>query len=245
VRNGQIYFSRPFSTEDELDTLKGRLKRSLGKWYYAIGVQVIGPSYPFNYRKKILSRVDPSASVVVDLGAGNHRISEDIVTLDGVDYEEVDIVADMTALPFRDDSIDCFCSRSVLEHVPELNHVIDEVRRCTAVGGLSLHHTPFLFPYHASPHDYQRFTHTGMSYLFRGWSILEQKNVGGPVSLLLIISTELLSTILSFGNSKLKPYLYLGLCLVVFPFKFFDVMFIGRKSMLGLCPTMLTIVRKP
>src|SRR5215467_12510862 len=125
IRRGKIYFIEPLSTEDELDSLKGRLKRSLGRFYYSVGVRIIGPSYPFNYKKKIFSHVDASTSLVIDIGAGNQRISADIVSLDGVDYDEVDIVADLTSLPFKDASIDCFTSRSVLEHVPEVTQVID------------------------------------------------------------------------------------------------------------------------
>ncbi len=244
VRGGKIYFAAPLSIDDTLDSVKGQLKRALGKFYYSVGIRLIGPSYPFNYHKKILSHIDTSGSLVVDIGAGNQRISEDIVTLDGVDYDEVDIVADLSCLPFKDGSIDCFTSRSVLEHVADLSKVIDEIRRCTRRGGLSVHYTPFLFPYHASPHDYQRFTHTGIAYLFKEWSLIEQKNTGGPVSLFLIILTELGSTLLSLGNQKVKPYIYLFLCLLLFPLKFLDMPFIGRKGMLSLAPTIVSVVQK-
>ena len=167
------------------------------------------------------------------------------ILTDGIDYEQVDIVADLTALPFKTGSIDCFASRSVLEHVPELNRVIEEIKRCTRIGGLNVHHTPFLFPYHASPHDYQRFTHTGITNLFKGWELIEQVNVGGPVSLFLILMTEFGSILLSGGNQKLEPYIYLSLCVLLFPLKFVDILFIRRKSMLVLAPTMVTVLRRP
>ena len=243
VRRGKIYFSTPFSTDDAFDSVKGWLKRALGRCYYSVGIKLIGPSYPFNFRKKILSHVDPDQSVVVDLGAGNHRLADSIVTLDGIDYDAVDIVADVTSLPFKDGSIDCFTSRSVLEHVPEVHRVIGEIRRCTRPAGLSIHYTPFLFPYHASPHDYQRFTHTGIAHLFKEWSLVEQENTGGPISLLLIIVIELVSTLFGFGNQRIKLSIYLLLCLLLFPLKFLDMPFIGRKSMLALAPTMVSVVR--
>jgi len=245
IRKDKIYFITPLSVDDQLDSLKGRLKRMLGRFYYSVGVQLIGPSFPFNYRKQILTYVDVCNSLVVDIGSGNQRISENVVRLDGIDYEQVDIVADLTALPFKTGSIDCFASRSVLEHVPELNRVIEEIKRCTRIGGLNVHHTPFLFPYHASPHDYQRFTHTGITNLFKGWELIEQVNVGGPVSLFLILMTEFGSILLSGGNQKLKPYIYLSLCVLLFPLKFVDILFIRRKSMLVLAPTMVTVLRRP
>ena len=243
VRGGKIYFSAPLDTDDALDSVKGRLKRALGPLYYSVGVRLIGPSYPFNYRKKILAHVDPARSVVVDIGAGNHRLADSIVALDGVDYDAVDIVADASKLPFKDRAIDCFTSRSVLEHVRDLSDVISEIRRCTRPGGLSIHYTPFLFPYHAAPYDYQRFTHTGIANLFREWSIVEQENTGGPVSLLLVIVIELASMVLSFGNQRLKACVYLLLCLVLFPLKFLDMPFIGRRAMLVLAPTMVSVVQ--
>jgi hypothetical protein len=245
IRNGQIHFIAQVTGDDDLDALKGRLKRVLGRLYYSIGVRVFGPSYPFNFRKEILSRVDPATCLVVDLGAGNHRIDNSIVTVDCADYAAVDIVADLAQLPFRSDSIDAFTSSSVLEHVADLDAVIAQVTRCTRSNGLGIHHTPFLFPYHASPDDFRRFTHSGIANLFNGWDLIAQRNVGGPVSLLLLVSIELASTLLSFGSNRLKRYVYLGLCGLLFWVKYLDAPFIGRRAMLSLAPTMVTTVRKP
>jgi hypothetical protein len=60
----------------------------------------------------------PDCELVIDLGSGNNRLDDDIITLDAVDYSAVDIVADLARLPFKSDSIDAFASRSVLEHCP-------------------------------------------------------------------------------------------------------------------------------
>jgi len=244
VRDGRIYFREPMAAEDALDTVKGRLKRALGPLYYTVGVQVLGPNFPFDYRGKILAHVDPASTLVIDLGAGNRRVSDAIVTLDAGAYDAVDIVADLTALPFKSGSIACFASRSVLEHVPDLPIAIAEIQRCTRPGGLSIHYTPFLFPYHASPHDYQRFTHTGFARLFADWRLVEQYNTSGPVSLALILLAETGATVLSGGVESIKPYVYLLCCLVLFPFKVLDWPFIGRPSMMGLAATMVTVVRK-
>lgn len=245
LRSGKIYFADSLKSKDSFDSVKGRLKRLLGRLYYQVGVPILGPSFPFNYRRKIFSFVDPQKAVVVDLGAGNHRVSEDIVTLDGVDYEEVDIVADLTALPFKSNSIHCFCSRSVLEHVPDMYQAIDDIKRCTERGGVNIHFIPFLFPYHASPDDYHRLTHTGVAALFREWVMVEQKNTCGPVSLLLLIIIEWLSTLLALGSERAKPYTYLFLCLCLFPLKFLDWPFVGRRRMLTLAPTIVSVMRKP
>ena len=81
---------------------------------------------------------------MVDLGSGNNRLSDNIIALDAVDYDTVDIVADLARLPFRTASIDGFASRSVLEHLPDLPAAMRELVRCTRSGGVGVHLIPFL-----------------------------------------------------------------------------------------------------
>lgn len=245
IRNRQIHFITPFHAEDALDVIKNRLKKYLGTAYYTVGVTVLAPSYPFNYRRAIRAHVDPAAALVVDLGCGNHRIDDDIVTLDATDYQAVDIVADLGALPFKDGAIDALCSRSVLEHVPDLPTAAVEIGRCTRRGGLGIHFIPFMFPFHASPHDYTRLTHAGAARLFGPWLLVEQRGTAGPVTLFSICFIECMATLFSFGRQKLKAPIYFLFCLLVFPLKIFDAPFVGRKSFLGLAPTILTVLRKP
>jgi SAM-dependent methyltransferase len=228
---------------DELDSVKYALKRLLGRFYYRIGVTVVAPTFPFNFRKHIRRRLNQDA-VVIDLGSGNHRIDPHVITLDGVGYDAVDIVADLQALPFRSESVDAFVSRSVLEHIPDLSTPIQEIKRCTRPGGYSMHLIPFLFPYHASPGDFQRFTASGAARLFAPWTVVEQYNATGPATLFLVCFIEFMATLISFGSQQLKALMYLGFCLLLFPLKFIDVFFAGRKAFLGLAPTIFTVVRK-
>jgi len=245
VRRGKIYFLEPLSAEDTLDSIKLRLKRYLGASYYKIGVNILAPSYPFNYGAAIRKHVDARKEIVVDLGCGNNRVSEDIATLDANDYDAVDIVASLEALPFKNSAIDALCSRSVLEHVPDLMLACSEIARCTRPGGLGIHFIPFMFPFHASPYDFHRVTHVGATRLFLGWDLIEQRGTAGPISLLLICFNEFIASLLSMGNSRVKALVYLAVCLMTFPIKFLDVVFVGRKSFIGLAPTILTVVRKP
>jgi len=245
VRNAKIYFTDPPDTSDALDSLKYRLKKLLGRYYYRFGVTIFAPTYPFNYRAAIERHCDPKKELCVDIGCGNQRVGEDIICLDMFDYDAVDIVCDLAALPFAPGSVDVFSSRSVLEHIPAISDVITQLKHCTRQGGINMHLIPFLFPYHASPHDYQRYTHSGAVNLFSGWSLLEQRPVTGPVTLLLLWIIEFGSSLLSAGNERLKSYIYLLLCLLLWPFKFIDVLFAGRRSFLGMAPTIWTVMRKP
>jgi len=93
INNGKIYFIEPIHTQDRLDTIKTRLKNYLGAAYYTVGVRVLAPVFPFNYKRAIQGRVDPQVQLVVDLGCGSYRVDDDIVTLDASDYDAVDVVA--------------------------------------------------------------------------------------------------------------------------------------------------------
>jgi SAM-dependent methyltransferase len=245
IRGGKIYFVEPPRPVDALDTLKDRLKRRLGRRYYSIGVDVLTPTYPFAYREWVRRYVDPGRQLVVDVGCGNHRIDPDVIGLDLVDYDAVDLVCDLDALPFKPASVDAFVSRSVLEHVPDPAGVVRQFHALTKAGGVGLHLIPFLFPFHASPHDFQRFTHRGLERLFEGWTIVAQANATGPVTLALTSGIEFLSVVLSGGRERVKPYVYLGLCGILFPLKYLDAPFVGRRAFLTLAPTIVTVVRKP
>jgi SAM-dependent methyltransferase len=168
-----------------------------------------------------------------------------MICIDLFDYDAVDVVCDLAALPFKPCSVDAFVSRSVLEHLPDPEKVVRGFYQCTRPGGMGLHLIPFLFPFHASPCDFHRYTHKGQEILFKDWNIVRQTNATGPVTLGLITGIELLSILFSFGSEKLKPYVYLLLCGLLFPLKYLDVFFVGRKSFLTLAPTIVLVLRKP
>lgn len=244
VKNGKVYFIEPPEIIDDLDTIKGWLKKHLGKYYYIIGVHFFAPTFPFNYVKKIRKHFDLSEKLVIDTGSGNNRIDRNIICLDLFDYKEVDIVCDMEKLPFKSESIDGFVSRSVLEHVQNPFKIVKEFFRCTRIDGLGIHLIPFLYPFHASPYDFVRFTHHGREVLFENWKIVEQYNTTGPITLALLCMIEFLSIILSLGNEKIKACVNLVLCVLLFPFKYFDAPFINKKQFLTMSPSILTMVSK-
>lgn len=245
LTGGRLHFVDRAERSDHLDILKGGLKSLLGPLYYSVGMRIFAPTFPFNYRQAIRRHVDPSQELVVDIGSGNHRVDEDIICIDLFGYEQVDIVCDLGKLPFKTGSVGAFTSHSVLEHVPKLPALADQLARCTRPGGLGLHLIPFLYPYHASPGDFTRLTHTGAAGLFPGWDLIDQSNATGPVTYFLLGILEFLTIVLSFGSARVRGPLYLLLCVLTFPIKFLDAPFIGRKAFLAMAPTILTVMRKP
>lgn len=243
VRGGRIYFVEQPERGDELDSVKGRLKKALGRFYYSIGVNVFAPHYPIRLGHWI-SRYSDREKLIVDAGCGNRRIDGRFIGLDMMDYDAVDVVCDLTALPFRDDCIDLVFSNSVLEHLPMPFEVAGEFQRCTVPGGINLHIAPFLYPFHASPDDFYRYTHRGMEALFGRCEVVECVNVAGPATLAFAILAEFLSILLSLGNARARAFIYLMSCLVLFPIKYLDVFFVRRKTFRALAPLLLTALRK-
>ncbi len=245
IRNGRIYFVDVPERSDELDRVKGFFKRLLGRYYHAIGINIVAPVYPFGYLRRVRRHLDPARQIVVDLGCGSHRIDDHMIGADIFDYDAVDVVCDLAALPFRSSGLDALVSVSVLEHVRDPKVVIAECKRCAKPGGLSMHLIPFLYPFHASPFDFHRYTHKGQEVLLDGWETVEQSNAAGPVTLMLICLIEFLSILLSFGHQKLKALINLMLCGLLFPIKFLDFPFVDRKSFMTLAPTIFIVGRKP
>ena len=69
-----------------------------------------------------------------------------------------DYACDLVAIPVGDNSFDGVILSEVLEHVPEPVNVLREASRVLNPGGKLLICTPFMFPVHADPYDFGRYT---------------------------------------------------------------------------------------
>jgi SAM-dependent methyltransferase len=111
---------------------------------------------------------------LLDLGAGTKPYSRlyeryfcRCVSVD-VDYSPhdiggIDTLASADDLPFADELFDCVICTEVLEHCADPRQVLVEMRRVLKPGGRAFITTPFLVPLHEMPHDYYRFTPSGLS----------------------------------------------------------------------------------
>jgi SAM-dependent methyltransferase len=68
------------------------------------------------------------------------------------------------SLPFADASFDTAVSLDCIEHIrpQELPRYFTEIHRVLRPGGRLLLSAPFVYPEHCMPHDYQRFTRSGL-----------------------------------------------------------------------------------
>ncbi|HXF85989.1 MAG TPA: class I SAM-dependent methyltransferase [Anaerolineales bacterium] len=89
------------------------------------------------------------------------------------------IFADVLFVPLKSQSVDCVICTEVLEHLSDPQACVNEIHRLLRDGGLVLASTPFLYPVHADPYDFQRFTEDGLQNLFRNFNSSLDKIWGG------------------------------------------------------------------
>lgn len=221
--NGTYYFRHvvPSDRSDRLDRLKEAIRRH--HRLYGILLSVVAPTL----KMKNLRRFVPAGdAVVIDLGSGNSLTDGRWIRLDYFDYPNVDIVCDAERLPIRSGSVDCHYNISLLEHILNPEATVAEIHRTLMPGGTVVSSVPFLVPFHASPHDYHRFTSSGVLHLFRNFVTAETGVRSGPFSSLLWIFQETVASLLSFGSDRLRNVWLILLYLALFPLKICDAVFL-------------------
>jgi SAM-dependent methyltransferase len=223
VDDGKIFFIQEDaqSSYESFDNIKTFFKQFDSFYYFLI--YFISPVY-YSLRKinKYLNSIN---GVKINLGSGNQKLNKNTFNLDFIPYKNVQIVADIHQLPFKENSIDCFVNIAVLEHVKKPSVVVEEMIRCLKPGGVIISVVPFMQPFHASPHDYQRYTINGLQELHKPLKVVETGVFSGPFSSLLWVLQETLASTLSFGFKPLRNLLYLVFMLLTFPIKFLDIIF--------------------
>ena len=138
------------------------------------------PSNPSRYwlEKEIESYASqlPADSVVLDAGGGaciykkhfSHckYESADFAQMDGLKYDKLTYVCDLTKIPVENDRFGFILFTQVLEHVPEPELVLRELSRVLKPGGRIFCSAPLIYHEHGAPYDFYRYTQHGLRYLF-------------------------------------------------------------------------------
>lgn len=79
----------------------------------------------------------------LDIGCGRHKLPG-AIGVDQLSLPGVDVVADLSKpLPFKDGEFEVVHSNQVLEHVPNLIGLMNEMHRVLAPGGIMIAHVPY------------------------------------------------------------------------------------------------------
>jgi SAM-dependent methyltransferase len=102
------------------------------------------------------------------------------------DYAQLDVIADLAHLPFRDATFAAAVNVVVLEHVREPARVLAELARVLKPGARLLLIAPQEWAVHQVPHDFFRYTRYGLAWLLAeaGFTSTHIEPVGGFFTLL-------------------------------------------------------------
>jgi SAM-dependent methyltransferase len=224
-RGGQFVFGGFQCAEvqsDWLNRFKEIAKRRFGRFYRQV-IDLVSPMYAPPLVQPFLKTFDRTTDFVADLGSGPIVYADHVLCVDGCDYPNVHLVANLDRLPLKANSLSGAITFGVLEHVPDPSAHVREILRVLKPGGRVLCFIPFVQAFHASPYDYQRYTEPGMRELFRDFEIVDVKIGSGPTSGMLWVLQEWLALVLSFGSLRLYRLL-MPLMWVLSPLKYIDIL---------------------
>jgi SAM-dependent methyltransferase len=132
------------------------------------------------------------AGTVLDVGCADKRTQTRLppaCRYVGLDYPPTashlyqtrpDVFGDAQALPFRTGTFDAVLLLHVLEHVPDPERAVAEAVRVLRAGGRVIVETPFVYPLHDAPFDFQRWTPRGLELLMtRHGAIVHTRRAAG------------------------------------------------------------------
>ncbi|MDP2947137.1 MAG: class I SAM-dependent methyltransferase [Nanoarchaeota archaeon] len=226
IKNNKLYileYKENDFNRSNADVVINRLKiffknypKIFNIFYYLFGASFVGRS-----PQEAISVIGKD-KIILNLGSGIRKIRDDVISVDYYPFNNVDIVADITHLPFADASIDAIINEEVLEHVVNPREVINEIKRVLKPNGLFYLTVPFVAAFHSSPSDYYRWSKEGLKELVRDFEELESGIRHGPTSAMLSVVNDWLATILSFGSNNLHQVFLMVFMVVTFPLKIFD-----------------------
>ncbi len=226
-KNG-VFFCTEIGT-GETDPLKKILRRWPRLYEFLLWITstvfFYGMSAEQAMRRAFLNAEDRARKIILNLGSGTSDFGENVVNVDVAPFAGVRVVADAENLPFLDASADMVISESMLEHVRRPEAAIAEMRRVLKPGGYVYIEMPFMFPFHASPNDYTRFTIEGLRDRFAGFDALAAGARAGPVTALTVQLAYALALLFSFGSRRLYGFFTHCFFVALFPLKILDQIF--------------------
>lgn len=133
----------------------------------------VRPGYA-RWKERLIIKSLPEQHPVLDFGAGRQALDDPcIVRMDLQPSPYIDVVGDVTNLPFRDDVFGFAFGGAVMEHVPDPAAAVRELYRVVRPGGYVYADWASTFAYHGYPHHYFNATLNGIRNAFSAFTVLE------------------------------------------------------------------------
>jgi SAM-dependent methyltransferase len=184
-------------------------------------------------------------TLVLSIGGGPGRENPRVINLNLAAFDSVDIVGDGTNLPLADESVDAVTCNAVIEHVSNPAGLVSEMFRVLKPGGFMQLMVPFVFPFHAYPGDYQRYSPSGVLELTRAFEKVELCVLTGPTSAMLVMFREYLRLLVPGGKGVLRAALNGVSGWLTFPLKYLDRWLNRKPEAAHLAAAFYYLGRKP
>lgn len=116
----------------------------------------------------------------------------------------VDLVADAHDLHMVETgTVDLVMLLNVLEHVRDPQRVLAECERILKPGGIVWVDVPFMFPFHADPDDFWRFSDRGLEVACGRFEKIECTFLRGPASCMAELIVQFVAVLFSFNRRRL------------------------------------------
>ena len=188
-------------------------------------------NHNFFIRREISSAIKKNANFLnghlLDFGCGTKPYKfffnncKDYV---GVDYKiegreekqkDVDVFYDGKLIPFPNNSFDSILCTEVLEHVFNIDELLQEFNRVLKKNGKALITTPFMWEEHEMPYDFARYTTPALKHLYskNGFTVVNHYKTGNYIKVIAQFNINYVKNILP-KNKVIKH-------LILFPFIIF------------------------
>src|SRR3989344_4807657 len=235
INNTPVFLDKLSYDECSEEAFRDRLKKNT-KFFRVFKKihNILGPP-DSNYSKKYdiennkvdfpVKEILRENELILNIGSSSKKIYSKAVNLDIGLFENVDVVADGKNLPFKDNSFDLVLIESVLEHVDEPERVIKEAYRVLKFKGRIYISIPFVFVFHGSPNDFNRYTLNGLKKRLEilGFKVKKYGILSGPSSTISQMLRYYLATLFSSNNDFLFSFFLNLFGWLTFPIKYFDL----------------------